>query len=670
MVFPTKEELQAGWNKILQALGFTEKAQKKEMTQDDWVAFESAFKKEFGISVQDAFTETEGKATPAPELSDDQRQEILGAITNACQDSGVQQPQVDLSSVGTALSGIMGVMEKMAANIKEMQGKREPNTPVAIVSARQDPSVMAKVLGIAPHSQTHLYGIDSPHFQRGNWWNDLVATGKGLQSYKDKDLRSFESAFNAYVEDFATRCEELIDNDMLGLLDYEKIIKGESMIDYSNMNSKLGEFTARRFDAIIAYFTTLSSVGKIFPVVSNVQNELTAPTAYFGELSQSYLSGHHYKGAVHFDGEKYHVNDLMMKFAFQDGKDLEKQYIGYKNRNGSFPIKWHLYDWIITHFGEILFNEQQRRRVVGVFVPRQDESIPHPAMLSGDGALRAIQRVEEELKVLPFKDLKIYTKATILEYVRSFWESVSEILPSMNGMRLYMNEKHRLWYIDAYDSKYKNNNDYGGPGSDIRYYSPKDIIWVPNMDLQDYKMWITTERNVENYEDKPNEMYAFYFQQDLEVLVMASWWKEGSGVLAPGVQFLTPKELEDSERKLQFLFTNYPVSVLEPDATIINGKLSREFETSANTAETNITDISGLGIDRVIKVINGSLENPTTIKKTGNFSEITSDWIPAKVGDWIKVYPQLHLVSKRVGNKTIKVIEPTGKFLELERKAY
>lgn len=668
MKFPTTEKLQAAINGILQTLGFIDKAKKNEMSAQDWATFSTAFEKEHGIALKAALAQTKN-ANENSELTQDQKQDIIGAITTACDNAGVEQPKLDLSNVGTALSGIMGVMDAMAKNMQLMGKRQEQGAPLAVVTAAQDPSVMARVLGIAPHSQTHLYGIESNHYMRGNWWNELVATGQGLNMYKDKDIRAFERSFNEFVDDFSERCAQLIEGNQLALLDYNKMIRGESMIDYSNMNAKFGEYTVRRFDTIIAYFRELKSVASIFPIVSNVQNETTAPTAYFGELSQSYLSGHNYKGDIYFDGEKYRVDDLMMKFAFKDGKDLEKQYIGYKNREGSNPMKWHLFEWIIIHFGKILFNEQQRRRVVGTWTPRQG-NVPQPAMTSADGALRAIQRVEEELKVLPFKDMKGYTKATILEYVRTFYEKVSEILPSMEGMRLFMNEKHRLWYMDAYDAKYKTNNDYSGPRSDIRYYSPKDIIWIPNMELNDYKMWITTEGNIENYEDKPNEMFAFYFQQDLEILVMASWWKEGSGVLAPGVQYPSPEELEKAERRLQFLFTNYPVGEIAANADTIDMKAAREFETSANTAATNITTVKNIVPDKVIKVICGSLDNKTTINKTGIFSKINSNWEPAKVGDWISIYPELEEKTKQVGKKQIKVVVPTGNFLELERKAY
>lgn len=667
MKFPTKKDLQAAWNTLLTTLGLVDKVKTKAMTQEDWANFGAAFEKEHGISIEDAIKEVQGTEGSAQQLPAEVQEQILGAVTTACETAGVETPKLDLSSIGTALSGITSVMQEMSKNMAEMGKKQEAPTPIGVVGASMDASVFARVLGHSAHTPTHLFGIEESYYKRGAWWTDLVVNGKGKDDYRDEDALEFRAAFNNYAKDFAARCQELIETNQVGLLDYDKMIKGESFVDYSQVNSKLGEYSVRRFDLIIAYFRSLKSVENIFPVIPDVQNETKAPTAFFGELSQSYLSGHHYKGGVHFDGEMYHVDDCMMKFAFMDPKELEKAFIGYKNRGaGSNPMKWDLFSWIIFHFGKILFNEQQRRRVVGVYTPRQGE-FPQPAMLAADGVLRAIQRVEEEYKILPFKDLKVYDETTILEYVRTFWAKVSAILPNMEGMILYANEKHRLSYIDAYDAKYKNNNDYGGPKNDIRYYSPENIVWVPNMDINDYKMWITVPGNVENYTLKANEMYAFYFQQDLEILIMASWWKEGSGVLAPGVPFPTEKELEESGRIHQFLFTNYPVTELAPDATTLDGSLNREYLTGKNTAPTEITDITKPSREKVYKIICGDMDNPSTVKNGGKF-KLTSDFVAKAVGDYLKVYPEFHEVTKTVGKKTIKVVEPTGNFLELERK--
>lgn len=670
MVFPTKKDLQGAWQKLLQTLGFTDKVKNKEMTKEDWATFGAAFEKEHGISIQAAFDETSNKPSVTDvNITDVMKEEIQGSIQAACDNAGVETPTLDMSSLGSTLASMLGVMEAMGNNMAEMSKKPEQANPIATVGAVQDPSLMARVLGHSPHTNAHLFGIEEKYFALGTPQTDITVTRKAKGDYSREEMGALQASFNAFCTDFKEHFGSRVDNNQIGLLDYNKMIKGESSIDYNPVNTKFGEHSVRRFDMIIAYLRTLKSVSNIFPVISNVQNEAKIVTASFGELSQGHLAGHNYKGLAAFDGEVYRVNKVMFKFAIEDPKVLEEAYIGYMNQNGSNPMKWHFFEWLIVHFGTVLFNEEQRRRVVGHYAPRQGK-FPNPAMLAADGTLRAIQRSEEELKVLPFRDLGVYDRTTILDYVRRFWEYVVEILPNMEGMRLRVNEKHQLWYIDAYDAKYHGNNDYTGPSSDIRYYSPKDIIWVPNMEINDYKMSITTFDNIANLEDKPNEMYAFYHQQDLEQFILASWWKGGSSVLVPGLPFASIEEFEKSDRKLQNLFTNYPVTKLDPDATTINGSLNREYLTGVNTATTEITDIKNPVIERVLTIICGDITDATTIKKAGKFAKIKADWKGVKVGDFIKLYPELHEVVKTIGGKDIKVVEPTGNWLELDRKAY
>jgi len=222
--------------------------------------------------------------------------------------------------------------------------------------------------------------------------------------------------------------------------------------------------------------------------------------------------------------------------------------------------------------------------------------------------------------------------------------------------------------LKGYRAKYGKDTDFTGVQEHIADLSPENIIWVPNMAMNDYKMWVAVPGNVENYEDKPNEMYAFYFQQDLEQLIMASWWKEGAGVLAPGVQFKTLADLKASKRIMQYLFTNHPVIVLSEDTTVVDGSQAYEFETGENSGATVLTDIENASMERIYKIICGSLENKTTIEKDGNFSEISDVWTPNAVGDYIKLYAELKEDTVTIGEKTRKVVIPTGKFLELERK--
>jgi len=669
---------------ILAILGFKTKAQRDAMTNDDWNKFNTEYKKKYGASFQEDLEKPDEPETPPananPEgtqetaISTETQQTILAALVDVAEVTGSQTPVAPPATQSEAIDTFVTALGNATKTIRTLANQPEPNNPVTVVAGTGNnltPQMLAMVMGNSAHTTTHLFGIENDHFRRGNWWTELTVTGQGKDIYTRKDISAFKAAFDNYSDDFKERCFELSKNNQIGLLDYKKMIAGMSFVDYSNMNAKLGEYIVRRMDMIIAYLRTLKSVAGIFPVVSNVQNKMTAPTAFFEELSQSYLAGHYFKGAVNFDGEIYHVDDLMFKFMFDDPKQLEKEYIGYLNREGSNPMKWTLFEWCIVHFGTKLFNEQQRRRVVGVRVPRQD-NFPQPAMLAADGVLRAIQRVEEELKILPFNDtdndLRIYDRSTIVDYVEEMWEKVMGILPNTVGYRVYANEKHLPWYLKGYRAKYGQDTDFAGVRENIADLDPNNIIWVPNMAMNDYKMWIAVPGNVENYELTPNEMYALYFQQDLEQLIMASWWKEGAGVLAPGVQFKTLADLKASGRKMQYLFTNYPVVKLAAGATTIDASQAYEFETGVNAAATVLANIQNASIERVYKIICGSTTNATTINNTGFFAKIASAWTPTAVGDWIKLYAELKEDTVTVGGITRKVVVPTGNFLELERK--
>lgn len=671
---------------IFSFLGFKTKEERAGMTNKDWVKFNTEYHKKFGVGFQEDLDAEEEEAPSAEEstqgtasnesgdteISSEVRAQVLNALNDVAEITGAAAPQSEPQTVSEAIQALTAAATVLVETNRRLAAGAEDEAPAVTIPGRgsgMTPQALAITMGHSPHTSTHLFGIENDYFKRGSWWNELVATGKGKDDgdYRDQDATDFRTAFNNYSKDFKARCLEVASNNQVGLLDYNKMIRGESYLDYSRMNTKLGEYIVRRMDMIIAYLRTLKSVSGIFPLVSNVQNKMTAPTAFFEEMSQSYKSGHHFKGAVNFDGEVYHVDDVMFKFFFDDPKQLEKEYIGYMNREGSNPMKWTLFEWCFVHFGTILFNEEQRRRVVGVRIPRQGD-FPQPAMRAADGALRAIQRVEEEFKVLPFFDYRIYDRSTIVEYVEGLYEEVMAILPNMEGYLVHINEKHKPWYIKGFREKYGKDTDFRGPQEKVADLSPENIVWVPNMAMNDYKILIERFGNVENYEDKPNEMYGFYFQQDLEQLIMASWWKGGSGVLAPGVQFANLDDLKKSERKLQWIFTNYPVVTLDADATIINGFDGFEIETSENSTPTAITDIENPSIERPYKIICGSLTNATTITKSGKFAGITADWEPTAIGDYIKVYAELKEDTTTVGGKEKKVVVPTGNFLELERR--
>jgi hypothetical protein len=360
----------------------------------------------------------------------------------------------------------------------------------------------------------------------------------------------------------------------------------------------------------------------------------------------------------------------MFKYDFDDMIALQKRYVKDLSK-GSSPFQWTFIEWVIVYFGEQLHNEQQLRRVMGVRVPQQNVTA-NPAVLASDGILRAIERAENELKVLPFgvNELgSIYSESTIVDYLEKFWDLLDDILPSMEGIKMYANRKHKKWYLRAFRQKYGTETDFGGVKSALIDVNPEEIVWVPNMPKNCYRIWATYDGNLQNLEYVPNEMLAFKFREGFENVTVFSRWMEGSVCQKIGVQYKTPAELKASERENQWLFTNFPVTQLDDGATTVNGKGNNVFLTGANGAATAIADILNADQNRVYKIIAGDVgANKTTIAKAGNFSEITAAWSPNAVGDYIELYLQLEDYTETVEGVQITKTRPTGKFLELGRK--
>lgn len=654
-----KERVKQRVQAILTALGFIEKVKARNMSNDDWTRFNASYQAKYGISLDaDNAVEDDSPANSKPEattISHELQLEVANFIGELSGTQNTEKPVTMEDMVRTMMNAI-----------STFQKQPENKNPLETVTTRVN---LPMILGTCAHTETHLFGIEHPIFARSAWYNQITISRKiSEDALTSKNVEAFSSAFCDYTKSISARVRELFNNNQLGLLDYKTMATGSFNIEYSDLKIEFGkEYLVRRQDMIIAYLRTLKSVDHIFPVRSGIQNGEVIPTAFFGEFTQRYQAGEVFKGSAKISQEIARVSDVMIKYKFEDLIDLEKQYIGYMNKEGSNVMKWTFIEWLLVYIYKAMFNEQVRRRVIGVLVPVQ-EGVDNPAMFAADGALRAIERVEEQLKVLPYKNLKTYTQATIVDYVETFFEEVNKIIPSLDGMKLYINEKHVPWYKQGFRTKYGTDTDYTGTKLQAIDYSIEQFIPVPNMDYNDYKMWITIPGNIESLQFLPGEMYNIYFEQRLEALLAMGRWKEGSSVNMAGLQCASETELAKTKRKLQWIFTNFAVTELDADATTIDGSLNTQFITSENTKATAITAINDAPSDRVIKIICGSTTNATTIAKSDKFAKISAAWSPTAVGDYIKLYAELHTVAKTIGDKQINVTEPTGNWLELERK--
>lgn len=640
---------------IAVALGFSDKVKDGSLTADDQKQIFAEYEKQHNITFADDRAANEDAEPEEQLLSAEDMADIAKLLGKEVEKLPNKPKEV--------VKDLVNKTKEQEKTIEKLSNEPEVDKPTGKVNATMDAAKARMIMiGAAPHTPKFLFGIENEMYSRDKWYNELFVTrtpyGDTLNEDNKKELMAAVKALGTTLKE---RSAELEKNNLLSSLDFNKMITGESHIDYSDLTGIAGEYVTRRTDLILAYFRSLPSVSHIFPIVSHVQNKELAPNATFGELSQGYRSGRIFKGNVKFAAEVYSVVDVMFKYKFSDLIKLEKMYIGYQNREGSNVIKWTFIEWIMTHFGRILIKEQNKRRISGVRVPQQNV-VSNPANLAADGVLRAIERVEEELKVLPFDDLNVYDATSIVDYFESFWDKVNFILSSMDGYKLFANERHKQWYLRAYRSKYGEQNDFAGSKTQLIDLSPESIVWIPNMPVNCYKTWITIPDNVENYEDKPNEMLAFYFERDFEDILTMSRWKEGSGLLQAGVQYKTKAELEASGREMQWIFTNLPTTKLKLESSI-SFKDNILFEIKGTTSVTAVTDYA---TDVVYKLVASAATD--VLAKSGSFSKITEAFTAGAAGDYIKVYAELEDYTTTVDGETVTMTRSTGKFLELERK--
>lgn len=627
-----------------ETLGLTAKVKEGTLTASEQQAIFAEYEKTNGRTFAQDREANEDAEAPTVALSAEEQQ----AIANALDVAPAQAPQTAPDAINSLIS-VIGGLRSTIADLGS-QTEAEPQSQ-PMQSAKR-----VNIFGTA-HTATHLFGIESPIYALNKTHNKLMLDRKVAEMSETEQAVMMQD-LSAFVAQAQNRLAQLVSNGSINMLNLDNIVKGESL-NYDQLESVAGEYITRRTDAIFAFIRTLPTVTNIFPRVSNVQNKMIAPTAAFGELSQGYRKGNFFKGNAEFGAEMYEVTDLMFKFDLDNLVEIERQYIGYLNREGSDVIKWTFIEWLVVYFGEKLIAEQNRRNVYGYRVPQQNV-ISNKALLSADGVYAAIMKAEEANKVLPFSTIGTYSESDMLTVVEAFADELFETLDSVEGYNIYLNKRHQRWYTRAYRAKYGQNTDFSGASATpLIDLSPESIIWVPNMPANSYKIFAAPFGTLELLEDKPGEMLNFYFHRELEGVTVISRWKEGASATYAGKKFDSKAALIADKFAHQRLFTNDATTEVAIAATMDLSANDQFVVTKASEeAFAGVTTVTGTEADRVYKFV--ATAAGASLPKTGVFSEITSAWTAGAAGDYIKVYAQL--------SDSNGVTVATGKFLELERK--
>ncbi|MBI9052476.1 MAG: hypothetical protein JEY96_01580 [Bacteroidales bacterium] len=621
---------------IINSLGYGDKITNKTMEDADWEKVNAEFKKQHGVDFTQALADSE-KLTALEQSHKDAAYALAEGkeeVKPGKETTAEEKPKKE--TLATEDVNLAEEIKKLNTKNKELEGKVEKleQEPEEVKLEKVNTEKLDLGFLGAKTTATHLFGIEHENFARTKWYNEMAAT-RTVVDPKKNQIKAFRSDFDSYGESLAGRYAHLHQENMLVGMTVKEVMAGS--IDYSDLEGSLGsQYSVRRQDALISYLRQLPTVTSIFPLRSNVQDKEDLVNLFMTNFSQAYQSGKVWKGDFEIKPEQAEMFGVMFKHKFSDLKALEKQYIGYLNREGSNPIKWTFIEYLFVELFKGLHNEQEQRRVMGCRVePTTDEAGHH--MFGSDGVVYKLFKYEENLQILPF-EMGPYSQSTIVSYIESFIESVSDVIDNIEGWKLNINKKHIPWYKKKYRELYGTDGDFKGTEMKAIDYTEETFVPIPNMPKNCFKMWITLPGNIELMEDKPGEMLEIYFQQDMEELLTGSWWKEGSAAYLSGKKFATRAELIASDREFQFVFTNDAVTTIAADATTADAANNIFFKTSANTQATVLTDISNAKEGVVYKIECGATANASTITKENKFSEISATWTPTAVGDFIKVY--------------------------------
>ncbi len=601
-------------------LGLQAKLDAKELTTVEQEAVMKAYKELAGSDFLDdykAFKEEEAKAEAAKEQA-----EAFKALANMF---GVDtQGQIDTQAILDAIQAAKTGMEEKITKLGSQAESDEPQSRI---------TEMEKININGAHTENYAFGVPHALFDATVRYNRIAILGRIDGEPSETDKQVFRENYTKFAESLAARVAKLAKSNGL-----QAVIKGEA--DYSLLNDpEIGtRYIVRRQDALIAQIAKLPTLKDYFPLHSNVQDGTVLTNVLFSQLTQAYQPGHITKGSYKFLPEKARVHKVMFKHAIEDMTWIEENYLGYLNTSGSDPVKWSMIEWLVLRFAEQITNEISRRNMLGYRVePTAGEA--GEGMFGAFGVLHTLINLYDEAhKVLPFfdEDLEDYDKTNILDVLEAFMDAVAERVDHPEEYIVYVNKKHLPWFKACYTSKYGTNANFTGVSYEVPNHNNR-IVFLPEMDNLKF-IFATKDQNIQLLENVPGEQFKMKFQQDLETVLVAAYWKEGAGVNFAGPQKTDRAELIAADAREQVIFINWPMTAVAADATTINGKTDMFFRTGVNTKETVLTDITNAKSDVIYRIEVGDATFPTKINKTGKFSELTAAWAPTAVGEYIKLY--------------------------------
>ncbi len=586
------------------------------------------------------------------ELAKMTNEEFASNFTEALQQEATGEA-VDDAKVSAMISSLSDRVKQNASTITHLNTQFE-DTKTALQAEKEE---TAKMLKIVKEQEKTIEALNKSSE------TDPPARGAGsddpkkrwLPTGKDTNLFGQNHSFTA-IDDahpYNQRAYQALCK-MNGIM---VPAREATVADYAQLKTDLGDFyRTRMMDQVQSFLRSLPSLTAIFPLYSNIQDQSALTNVFFTEFSQAANPGSKFanlvKGSYKFQPEIIKMYPVILAHMFEEMEALEKTWIGYLNREGSDFMKWSFIEFILTEVGKKIRNEQEIRRIKGVFkTPTKD--VPGSFINASDGLLKRMKLWIAENKIRQFP-VGEWNSGNICTYVKNCTSLIPEVLRSSGNLVLYMSKDAWADYLANHELLHGLNQDYVGGINYVKEYPNVKIVTIPGMAPSKRMIW-TFDGNIFLAEDKPGEYLAFNLEQQDWTLKVWTRAKESVWAFQVGEKFDTPEQIP-TDYSSQMIWCNdvdepsdYFISMNVDDATptVID---HTSLVSVANTQATAITNILDAPVGRPIKLKYGNDTNGVTIAKAGNFSLIASAWTGHSIGDTITL-----------------VKRSDGKFLELAR---
>lgn len=425
-------------------------------------------------------------------------------------------------------------------------------------------------------------------------------------------------------------------------------------IDYSQLADDFNKYWKLIRNDIRTLPYIKSQFDGLIEMMSGISDKAVGFNLFLDELSQAYQKDFVTKGGFKFEPETQEVKDVEVSYEFTDLKELERNWIGVITGAAatSSPIKLSFVAYLAQHMVEKMIMERDDRTSNGRYkVPVQGTA--GKAINAADGIYEVLNDKIAELKVR-VTPLGLITESNYFQKVRELVESVPQKYRRRLSMVLWLPEGGILKYNESRKAYWNSTTPNTTPIDHVENYKNIMLKELPYSNGR-MRMFLTLPKNMTRLENRPNEaITGMRMKEEIKSIKLNSVWKEGFMFHLAGRKAANEAELAVRDLEQQAIWCNeidfdpeYYLTMEKGDATP-----SVEEHTSImsdeNASLVTITNIDDAPVGKEIRVKAG-FNNSIQINATGNFSLLTSNWVP-KQGDVI-------ILKKRSDNK----------FIELER---